>query len=191
MANMNGQLFKFPEKRESREVELIFLREFGRIICPHKVYLPNQSCGPCADKAAKEVEEILFACKQARVVMQPQKELVSVTATVAAKPCFVERKTDLQRSNDQEQVMVTRKNRIMNWAKNFFGRLHKSIKEEQRNILHCSGGCGRTMDAGREVPDFHSRMLPLFMDGVPRYERYTYQTGFKCFACCERDYTKQ
>lgn len=55
-----GEIFSFPEKRESKAIEDVYRREFGYVICPHKVYLPNQFCGPCADKASREVDEILF-----------------------------------------------------------------------------------------------------------------------------------
>jgi hypothetical protein len=55
-----GELYKFPEKRESKEIEAIYRREFGYVVCPHKVYLPNQFCSPCADMAAKELGKILF-----------------------------------------------------------------------------------------------------------------------------------
>ncbi len=58
-----GELFSLPEKREPKAVEDLYRREFGYVICPHKVYLPNQFCAPCADKAAKAVDEILFGKK--------------------------------------------------------------------------------------------------------------------------------
>lgn len=66
-------------------------------------------------------------------------------------------------------------------------KLYLTIIGERENILQCSGGCGRTLDAGKPTPDYSSRMLPLFLDGVPRYERYKYLTEFKCFICYKRD----
>jgi hypothetical protein len=58
--HMRGQMFKFPEKREPKAVEDIYRREFGFVICPHKVYLPNQYCAACDKKQAAELQRLLF-----------------------------------------------------------------------------------------------------------------------------------
>jgi hypothetical protein len=59
VANM-GEMFQFPEKREPKAVEDLYRREFGYVICPHKVYLPNQFCQPCCDKEAAALQRTLF-----------------------------------------------------------------------------------------------------------------------------------
>ena len=55
-----GELITFPVKREPKVVEDIYRREFGYVICPHKIYLPNQLCSLCAEKAKVELDEVLF-----------------------------------------------------------------------------------------------------------------------------------
>ena len=55
-----GELFKLPEKREPKWMEDICRREFGHVICKHKVYLPNQFCEHCYKKAADDLHRMLF-----------------------------------------------------------------------------------------------------------------------------------
>ena len=59
-----GELYSLPEKREPKAIEDIYRREFGFVICPHKIYLPGSTperyCEPCHAKAAKELQRILF-----------------------------------------------------------------------------------------------------------------------------------
>lgn len=55
----------------------------------------------------------------------------------------------------------------------------------QNTSITCSGGCGRIMDV-YPIPDYHSPMLPMTMDGVPRYTCYKYLSSFTCNICCLR-----
>jgi hypothetical protein len=55
-----SNVVKFPEIRECAEVEAIYRRELGFVICPHKVYLPLHHCAICAEKALKELGKALF-----------------------------------------------------------------------------------------------------------------------------------
>lgn len=55
-----GEMFTFPT-RESKDVENIYRREFGYVICPHKVYLPNQHCEECAVRESKKLALVMRA----------------------------------------------------------------------------------------------------------------------------------
>jgi hypothetical protein len=44
-----GEVIQFPI-RASKAVELVYIKEFGYLVCPHKIYLPTQHCSSCAEK---------------------------------------------------------------------------------------------------------------------------------------------
>ncbi len=72
----------------------------------------------------------------------------------------------------------------MKWFKKLTEVLKREAAESTAyNLLKCSGGCGRTIDAGPPRPNYNSKMLPLGLDGIPRYERYINLTGFTCDKC--------
>lgn len=60
MQHSPNNLFKLPEKREPKAVEDIYRREFGHVICKHKVYLPNEYCRACDEHEAKVLKKVLF-----------------------------------------------------------------------------------------------------------------------------------
>jgi len=58
---MMGQMFQFP-KREPKWIEDICRKEFGYVICPHKVYIPNQYCAACDALESKSLQQFLNIC---------------------------------------------------------------------------------------------------------------------------------
>lgn len=59
MREQMGQMLSFPI-REAKWVEDLYRREFGYVICPHKVYLPNQYCERCDKREAESLYKLLF-----------------------------------------------------------------------------------------------------------------------------------
>lgn len=62
-----GKLLPFPVKRETKTIEDIYRREFGRVICQHGVYLPLNYCKTCDEREAKSLYKLLFGDNNAHL----------------------------------------------------------------------------------------------------------------------------
>ncbi len=53
-------MIAFPMKRETKEIEALYRREFGRVICSHGIYLPLDHCKTCYALESKNLYRYMF-----------------------------------------------------------------------------------------------------------------------------------